>query len=66
MVGLNKIMIFFNRNFFNLNKIFFIYFIFFKSGIDDYIDVYIHKLFQTCSFQIDLGTCPNRGYMLFA
>ena len=28
--------------------------------------VYIYKLFQTCSIQIDLGTCLNRGYMIFA
>ena len=34
--------------------------------IDIYIDVYIYKLFQTCSIQIDLGTCLNRGYMIFA
>ena len=31
-----------------------------------YIDVYIYKLFQTCSIQIDLGTCLNRGYLIFA
>ena len=34
--------------------------------MDIYIDVYIYKLFQTCSIQIDLGTCLNRGYMIFA
>ena len=34
--------------------------------IDIYIDVYIYKLFQTCSIQIDLGTCLNREYMIFA
>ena len=44
---------------FDLNRIFFIY-------IDIYIDVYIYKLFQTCSIQINLGTCLNRGYMIFA
>ena len=31
-----------------------------------YIDVYIYKLFQTCSIQIDLGTCLNKGYLIFA
>ena len=41
-------------------------FFFFKSRIDIYIDVYIYKLFQMCSIQIDLGTCLNRGYMIFA
>ena len=34
--------------------------------IDICMDVYIYKLFQTCSIQIDLGTCLNRGYMIFA
>ena len=34
--------------------------------IDIYIDVYIYTLFQMCSIQIDLGTCLNRGYMIFA
>ena len=34
--------------------------------IDIYIDVYIDKLFQPCSIQIDLGTCLNRRYMIFA
>ena len=34
--------------------------------IDMYIDVYNHKFFQTCSIQIDLGTCFNREYMSFA
>ena len=31
-----------------------------------YIDIYIYKLFQMCSIQIDLDTCLNRGYMIFA
>ena len=35
-----------------------------EEDIDIYIDVYIYKLFQTCSIQIDLGTCLNRGYSL--
>ena len=31
-----------------------------------YIDVYIYKLFQTCSIKIDLGTCLlNKGYCRF-
>ena len=34
--------------------------------MDIYIDVYIYKLFQMCSIQIDLGSCLNRGYMIFA
>ena len=46
--------------FFNLNLFFFIWY------IDIYIDVYIYKLFQMCSTQIALGTCLNRGYMIFA
>ena len=37
-----------------------------KKCLDIYIDVFIDKLFQTCSIQIDLGTCLNRGYMIFA
>ena len=48
--------------FFYLNQIFF--FLFWK--IDIYIDVYIYKLFKICSIQMDLGTCLNRGYMIFA
>ena len=39
--------------------------IFLIWNIDIYIDVYIYKLFQTCSIQIDLGTYLNRGYMIF-
>ena len=35
-------------------------------NINIYIDVSIYKLFQTCSIQIDLGTCLKRGYMIFA
>ena len=43
------------------------FFYFFEMwNIDIYRDVYIYKLFQTCSIQIDLGTCLNRGYMIFA
>ena len=42
-----------------LNQIFFIWY------IDIYI-FYIYKLFQSCSIQIDLDTCLNRGYMIFA
>ena len=34
--------------------------------IDIYIDVYSYILFQMCSIQIDLGTCLERGYMIFA
>ena len=44
-------------DFFNLFKIWY---------IDIYIDVYIYKLFQPCSIQIDLGICLNRGYIIFA
>ena len=52
---------------FDLNQIFFIYLNFFLIWyIDIHIDVYIYKLFQTCSIQIDLGTCLNRGYMISA
>ena len=61
--GFKKIMIFFNQ------KICFIYFILFFLNLvyrHLYIDVYIYKLFQTCSIQIDLGTCLNRGYLIFA
>ena len=48
---------------FDLNQIFLNLFDFFEIC---YIDVYIYKLFQTCSIQIDLCTCLNRGYMIFA
>ena len=41
------------------------YFFLLKKS-DIYIDAYIYKLFQTCSIQIDLGTCLNRGYIIFA
>ena len=51
-------------DFFYLNKIF-IYLIKKIWYIDIYIDVYIYKLFETCSIQIDLCTCLNRGYMIF-
>ena len=34
--------------------------------INIYIHLYIYKLFQRCSIQIDLGTCLNRRYMIFA
>ena len=49
-----------NHDFFYLNQIFFnlIY-------RHLYIYVYICKLFQMCSIQIDLGSCLNRGYMIF-
>ena len=49
------------KSIFYLNQIFFLIWY-----IDIYIDVYIYTLFQTCSIQIDLGTCFNRGYMIFA
>ena len=52
-----------NHDFF-LYKIFYLNRIFFIWNIDIYIDVYIYKLFQTCSIQIDLGTCLDRGYMI--
>ena len=43
------------------------FFYFFEIWCTDiYIDVYIYKLFQICSIQIDLGTCLNREYMIFA
>ena len=46
--------------------IFFIHLICFLNWyIDIYIDVCIYKLFQMGSIQIDLGTCFNRGYMIF-
>ena len=53
---------------FFLNRIYLIYLLlfFFIWYIDIYIDVSICKLFQTCSIQIDLGSCLNRGYMIFA
>ena len=28
--------------------------------------MFIFILFQTCSIQINLGTCLNRGYLIFA
>ena len=46
--------------------VFYLYDFFKVWYVDIYIDVYIYKLFQTCSIQIDLGTCLNRGYMIFA
>ena len=42
------------------------FFFFLIWYIDIYTDVYIYKLFQTCSIQIDLGICLNRGYVIFA
>ena len=63
--GLKKIMIFLIKKSNFLFKSDFLYF--FKIWyIDIYIDVYIYKLFQTCSIQINLSTCLNRGYMIFA
>ena len=43
----------------HLKQDFFIYLIFFLNlvYIYIYIDVYIDRLFQMCSIQIDLGTC---------
>ena len=53
------------KKLFYLNNIIFFLFDFFLIWyIDIYIDIYIYKLFQTCSIQIDLGTCLNRGYMI--
>ena len=63
--GLKNIMIFKKNQIFLIVFICFI-FIFFIWNIYIYIDVYIYKLFQTCSIQIDLGTCLNRGYMILA
>ena len=47
-------------NFFYLNKI---YYYFFLNLVYRhlYIDVYINKLFQTCSIQIDLGIVLTEG-----
>ena len=60
--GLKKIMILKKNQIFLFKSDFFFLFDLFEVWyIDIYIDVYIYKLFQTCSIQIDLVHVLTEG-----
>ena len=59
-------MIFYQTNLiFKFKSYFFFYLVYRCLYIYIYIYIYIYKL-QICSIQIDLGTCLNGAYMIFA